>query len=175
MFNAVSSTVPLAVIPQENSIFGPVTETGDLLRLPVVGKDIFITGETILSIQHCLVVRKGVKLEQIQTILSHEQASGFWFLCLQCLTDEFKALGQCRNFISTNIPAASTVKMPSTAAAAQALLSAPNPNRDPFKCAAICSRIVVTIFNGLDVLREGIQDTEGKLNTVHCATTEHML
>jgi prephenate dehydratase len=74
----------------------------------------------------------------------------------------YKALGQCRNFISTNIPGASTVKMPSTGAAAQVLLSPPNENRDPFKCAAICSRMFATIFNDLEILHEGIQDVEGE-------------
>lgn len=52
--------------------------------------------------------------------------------------------------------------MPSTGAAAQALLSPSSGNRDPFKCAAICSSIIATIFGELEVLREGIQDTEGK-------------
>jgi len=143
VFHAVSSTIPLALIPQENSTFGAVVETGDLLRLPIAGTDIFVAGETTLSIQHCLLVRRGVKLEHIETILSHEQA-----------------LGQCRNFISTNIPGASTIKMPSTGAAAQALLSPPDEGRDPFKCAAICSSIIATIFSDLEVLREGIQDSK---------------
>jgi prephenate dehydratase len=75
VFNAVSSTIPLALIPKENSTFGAVIETNDLLRLPTTGKDIFVAGETTLSIQHCLLVRRGVRLEQIETILSHEQAS----------------------------------------------------------------------------------------------------
>jgi len=40
-----------------------------------MGKDIFVIGETTLSIQHCLLVRKGVQLQQIENVLSHEQAS----------------------------------------------------------------------------------------------------
>ena len=80
VFHAVSSTIPLAIIPQENSTFGAVIETGDLLRLPITGTDIFVAGETTLSIQHCLLVRRGVKLEHVETILSHEQASQF--LCI---------------------------------------------------------------------------------------------
>lgn len=75
MFNAVSSDTPLALIPQENSTYGAVIETDDLLRLPTTGKDIFVVGETTLSIQHCLLVRKGVQFQQIENILSHEQAS----------------------------------------------------------------------------------------------------
>ena len=53
--------------------------------------------------------------------------------------------------------------MPSTGAAAQALLSPPNEGRDPFKCAAICSSIIATIFGDLEVLHEGIQDAQGDL------------
>jgi len=162
VFHAVSSTIPLAIIPQENSTFGAVIETGDLLRLPITGTDIFVAGETTLSIQHCLLVRRGVKLEHVETILSHEQA-----------------LGQCRNFISTNIPGASIVKMSSTGAAAQALLSPPNDGRDPFKCAAICSSIIATIFGDLEVLHEGIQDAQANFTRFYILsrtlTFEHLL
>jgi len=154
VFNAVSSDTPLALIPQENSTYGAVIETDDLLRLPTTGKDIFVVGETTLSIQHCLLVRKGVQFQQIENILSHEQA-----------------LGQCRDFISTNIPGASVVKMPSTSAAAQALLLPPTENRDPFKCAAICSSIVATVFDGLEILREGIQDAEANFTRFYILST----
>lgn len=73
VFNSVSSTIPLALVPQENSIFGAVIETDDLLRLPITGRDVFVVGETTLAIQHCLIVRKGVQFEEIETVLSHEQ------------------------------------------------------------------------------------------------------
>lgn len=36
---------------------------------------------------------------------------------------------------------------------------------DPYKCAAICSSIVVTIYENLQVLQEGIQDGEGHSST----------
>lgn len=47
------------------------------------------------------------------------------------------------------------MKTTSTAAAAQALLDNP-PN-----CAAVCSKICGTLFDGLAVLQEGIQDDTG--------------
>jgi prephenate dehydratase len=75
VLNSVSSAIPLALIPQENSTFGAVIETDDLLCLHPIGKEIFVAGETTLGIQHCLLVRKGVELEHIDTVLSHEQAS----------------------------------------------------------------------------------------------------
>ncbi|KAJ7684965.1 Prephenate dehydratase-domain-containing protein [Mycena polygramma] len=132
VFNAVASkTAQAGVVPQENTIFGSVIETYDGLRGQNVG---FIQGEVVLEVQHCLLVRRGVKREDIQYIKSHEQA-----------------LGQCRGFISQNFPSASLEKMASTAAAAEAVLTSSN-------AAAICSKLCVTVFDGLELLFEGIQD-----------------
>ena len=50
-----------------------MVETYDLLRLPEVGDRVFVKGTVTISVQHCLLVRNGVKLEQIGRILSHEQ------------------------------------------------------------------------------------------------------
>jgi len=58
------------VVPQENTIYGNVTETYDCLRHLKCG---FVKGEVTLQIQHCLLVLKGVKLEDVDTVLSHEQ------------------------------------------------------------------------------------------------------
>ena len=63
----------LALLPQENSIFGIVTETYDLLRSPDVGESRWIRGAVTLPIQHCLVVRHGKTLRDIKKVLSHEQ------------------------------------------------------------------------------------------------------
>ncbi|KAJ7285622.1 Prephenate dehydratase-domain-containing protein [Mycena rebaudengoi] len=132
VFDAVSSRVAqVGVIPQENSIFGTVVETYDALRKPDLG---FICGEIVLEVRHCLLVRRGVKFQEIQRVLSHEQA-----------------LGQCRAFLAQNLASASLVKMVSTAAAAQALLTTSN-------AAAICSKHCATVFDGLEILAEGIQD-----------------
>ncbi|KAF8974017.1 Prephenate dehydratase-domain-containing protein [Flammula alnicola] len=132
VFNSLSPDVPLGVIPQENSIFGNVVETYDLLRAT---NSTFVRGEIILKVEHCLLVRRGVKLHQIQKIMSHEQA-----------------LGQCRDFIAEKLPAAYSVKTKSTAAAAQALLDGPPDS------AAICSSICATLFEGLEILFTGIQN-----------------
>ena len=140
-----------------------MVETTDLLRLPVVGREKFVVGETTIAINHCLVVRKGVKAEDIDVFLSHEQVSGFTTLtCPQsCLSYHPQALGQCRRFISAHFPNASTLKMPSTAAAAEALLVESNERWNPFRSAAICSRMIISVLKGLQVLCEGIQDAQG--------------
>jgi len=136
-FNALSPTVSLAVIPQENSLHGHVIETYDLLRSSEVGQTKFVVGEVTLPVQHCLLVRQGAQLQQIKRLLSHEQA-----------------LGQCGQFISKHLPHVILVKTASTAAAAQAILSDP----EPAECAAICSSLCATIFDGLEILHKGIQN-----------------
>ena len=70
VFKALSLKVPIGVVPQENSIFGSVIETYDLLKIPDAA---FIRGEITLKVDHCLLARKGVQHNDIRRILSHEQ------------------------------------------------------------------------------------------------------
>ena len=67
----------MAVIPAENSIFGSVVETLDLLRLPEVGNEKVVAGQVVLEVQHCLLAAKGTKLGDIKNVLSHEQVCRF--------------------------------------------------------------------------------------------------
>jgi len=130
--------VCLALLPQENRIFGIVTETYDLLRSPDVGESKWIRGAVTLPIQHCLIVRRGKTLQDIKKVLSHEQA-----------------LGQCRRFIAEHLPTARLVNIASTAAAAEAVSAEPDGTADS---AAICSKICLQLFPDLEILHEGIQD-----------------
>lgn len=63
--------VDFGIVPQENTTFGAVAETYDALRY----RDCFVTGEIVLEIQHCLVARRGVQMESVDCIMSHEQVS----------------------------------------------------------------------------------------------------
>jgi Prephenate dehydratase len=72
-----SGDLTLALLPQENSIFGIVTETYDLLRASELGESKWIRGTVTLSVQHCLVVRRGKTMRDIKRVLSHEQVRIF--------------------------------------------------------------------------------------------------
>lgn len=65
--------MPFGIIPQENSINGSVVETYNVLRLPAIGQETFVRGATVFAVKHNLVTRRGVKLENIEKVLSHEQ------------------------------------------------------------------------------------------------------
>lgn len=67
--------MPFGIIPQENSINGSVVESYNVLRIPAVGQETFVRGVTVFAVKHSLVARRGVKLENVGKILSHEQVS----------------------------------------------------------------------------------------------------
>lgn len=78
VFDSVDSgRVGAAVIPVENTLAGPVGEHLDLL----LERDVFITRELLLRIEHNLIAAPGVKLRDVRQALSHPVA-----------------LDQCRNF-----------------------------------------------------------------------------
>ncbi|KAA1467929.1 PDT-domain-containing protein [Dentipellis sp. KUC8613] len=139
VFDAVGAAVPLALLPQENSIFGAVVETADLLRAPALGASVWICGAAVLGVQHCLLVRRGVPLARVEQVLSHEQA-----------------LGQCRQFLAEHLPGAVTVKVASTSAAAERVASEPEGERSAAICSAFCARV----YKNLEVLHEGIQNAD---------------
>jgi len=149
VFSALSSDIPFGVVPEENPIFGGVVETFDLFRTPASA---FVRGEVTLKVEHCLLVKNGTKLHEITRIMSHEQA-----------------LGQCRQFIESNLPGIEIVKTKSTAAAAEALVDASS------NCAAICSSICVSLFPGLEILAQGVQDENSNFTRfyiiAHSSTT----
>jgi len=125
-------------MPWENSIHGVVLETLNLMRLPEVGDRIFVQGEVIVGVQHCLLVRNGMQLSKVKKVLSHEQA-----------------LGQCKRFLTTELPHAEAVQVASTANAAQRVAAG---NDEDAESAAICSSICAELYPGLEIARRSIQD-----------------
>ncbi len=70
-----------AVVPIENSTAGSVGETFDLL----VSKDVKIIGETVVPIQHSLVIHRNSDMKSIKKVISHPQA-----------------LAQCREYLESH-------------------------------------------------------------------------
>jgi prephenate dehydratase len=77
----VAGEVDGAVLPIENSLHGSVAEHYDLLlELPVR-----IERESLMRIRHNVIVRPGVKLEEVRRVMSHPVA-----------------LSQCRRFLAAH-------------------------------------------------------------------------
>jgi len=119
------------LVPIENAVFGSVRVNYDHLRAyPVT-----IIGESQLRIRHCLLASPGVSLGELEVVRSHQQA-----------------LGQCRQWLRTHVPQASTQATFDTAGAARAVAEA-----DDATMAAIASRRAADVY-GLAVVAEDLED-----------------
>ncbi len=79
VFEAVKTReVQAGVVPVENSLEGSINQNYDLF----LKYDLKVCGETIVKIEHCLIVNPGTKLEDVKAVYSHPQA-----------------LAQCRGFL----------------------------------------------------------------------------
>lgn len=87
-----------AVIPQENTLGGAVTNYVDAL---IAQQEIYVVGEVILPINQTLMGVPGASLEDIRTVCSHAQG-----------------LAQSAAWRTEHLPDAATEEMASTAAAA---------------------------------------------------------
>ena len=119
-----------AVIPIENSSFGSVHTNYDLLQDHTVQ----IRGELKLRVRHNLMALPGTALANVAEVVSHPQA-----------------LGQCREFLSRELPNATTVPAYDTAGAAKEIAQNRTPNR-----AAIASLAAAHEYR-LEVLAEGVE------------------
>jgi prephenate dehydratase len=121
-----------ALAPYENSIEGSVRGTLDILAFDA--PHVSIVGEHDYPVRQHLIVRDGVKLEQIEAVLSHQQG-----------------LAQTARFLRENLPGVELRSVSSTAAAVRMVSESPRP------WAAIGARAAATLY-GCQILREGIQD-----------------
>src|SRR5947209_964278 len=88
--------VERALVPIENSLEGSVNATLDALAIEA--DDVAIVGEVVHPIRHCLIARRELELDEIDTIVSHPQATA-----------------QCARFIRTRLPQARVLSGASTA------------------------------------------------------------
>lgn len=120
-----------AIVPIENSIEGAVNTTLDMIAFEV---DLLIRAELIIPVREHLLVKKGTDASEIKYVLSHPQP-----------------LGQCRKFLSSQLPHAEAVSVYSTAAAAE------EAAKSMGDYAAIGSAEAAEAY-GLDILYKDIQD-----------------
>jgi prephenate dehydratase len=127
-----NKNVNCGIVPVENSLYGSIFETYDLLLRYALK----ITGEINLQINHYLISPGKIKLNEIRKIFSHPQA-----------------LGQCSEFLK-KLPDAKIIPAYDTAGAA--LISLQQKSKDT---AAIASKEAAAIYN-MQILKSNIQNNK---------------
>ena len=120
-----------AVIPQENTIGGAVTNYIDAL---IAQEEVYVIGEVVLPISQTLMGVKGAELGDIKTVCSHAQG-----------------IAQSEKWRSENLPDAVTEEKDSTAAAAGFVAE-----KGDKSYAAIAAPGAAELY-GLEVLAENVQ------------------
>lgn len=131
--------VDWAIVPIENSLDGSVTVTLDLLA--DLAGEIEVVGEVLLSVKHALAAAPGLRMEEIETVLTHP-----------------KAPGQCRTFLRERLPRARVLPASSTADAVRIAAQADPRER----VAAIGTELAAKIY-GASILARGVQDRDDNL------------
>jgi prephenate dehydratase len=124
--------VERSLVPIENSLEGSVNVTLDALAIEA--EDVAILGEVVRPIQHCLIARGSLELSEIDTVVSHPQASA-----------------QCARFIRSQLPQAKVLAGSSTAEAVRVVAEHDGP------WAALGTRLAADRYR-CRVLRAGVED-----------------
>jgi len=122
--------VEFGVVPIENSLYGSVFDTYDLL----LKSNLSVVGELQLQINHHLLAKRSLKLSEITKVYSHPQA-----------------LGQCSEFLKT-LKNAEILPSYDTAGSALTLLK---HNGDPI--AIVASKEAAEVYQ-LKILKKKIQN-----------------
>lgn len=120
-----------AVVPIENSIEGSVNATLDSLAFE---SRTLIQGEMVCQVEHYLLAKGGVRLQDIVKVISHPQAAA-----------------QCRRHLVQLLPGVELQAANSTTEAALRV----SGSKEPF--AAIGSRLAARLYE-LEVLYKGMED-----------------
>ena len=123
-----------AVIPQENTIGGAVTDYVDIV---LSHEKLSVVGEVVLPINQNLLVIPGTELNEIKTVYSHKQG-----------------ITQGKEWLERNLPNAEIIEVSSTAEGAK-MVSESNDKT----CAAIASAACVDVY-GLEMLANSIQEND---------------
>ncbi|MEA2065376.1 MAG: prephenate dehydratase domain-containing protein [Patescibacteria group bacterium] len=128
-----------AVFPIENSNGGIVYEAVYAMS----SYNFKIENIFEIDIQHCLLVKQGVKLDKIKKIVSHPQA-----------------LKQCRMYLKRKLSNIELQEYSDTASAAKDISAGELPKH----CATIAPKICARLYK-LDILGQGIQDLKFNFTT----------
>ena len=128
------------MLPVENSSYGSVTEVHDLMRKYRFS----IVRSVRLKIDHRLLAKPGVKLEEIREVVSHEQA-----------------IGQCSEFLKT-LKGVKVTVCENTAMAAQMVSQS-----DRKDIAAISAPVCAALY-GLSILKTDISNSDSNFTRFIC-------
>ncbi len=120
-----------AVVPIENSLEGSVNATLDCLAFEA---DVFIQAEKVCQVRHCLLARRGRKLEEITRVVSHPQAAA-----------------QCRRHLMQLLPGVGQEAAYSTSEAARRVADSEEP------LAALGSALAAELYD-LEIIYRGMED-----------------
>ena len=152
-----------AVIPQENTIGGAVTEYVDAL---ITEENIFVAGEIVIPISQTLMGVPGASLDDIELVCSHAQG-----------------IKQTSEWRKEHLPGADTREMDSTAAAASyvaetgdktiAAIAAPGA-ADPYGLSVLAENVQITDANKTRfyVLSATAPEREGRTHAAFVADCE---
>lgn len=121
-----------ALVPFENSIEGSVRPTLDALAFEASG--VTIIGEYDYRVRVHLIAREGVRVEEVEAVLSHTQP-----------------LAQCARFLRETLPEVELRSVSSTAAAVRMVSESGRP------WAALGARAAAELY-GCTLLIEGVED-----------------
>ena len=138
--------VDFCVIPQENTIGGPVTDYADV----VIGHEgLSIAAEVELPISQNLLARPGTRLEDITQVYSHKQG-----------------ISQGGAWVREHIPSAEIVEASSTAEGARIA-----SEEGDGTYAAICSAGCAEVY-GLEILARDIQQNSANVTRFYVLTKD---
>ena len=135
-----------AVIPQENTIGGPVYDYLDEL---LAHEELVIEGEVELPIRQALLAAEGTELNDIQVVYSHKQG-----------------IAQSAEWLKKNLPDVEIIAVSSTAEGAKMVSESETAD-----CAAIASVGAADVY-GLSVLAENIQQNEDNQTRFYVLSTK---
>ncbi len=124
-----------AIVPIENSLDGSISVTLDLLAEQA--GDVEIVGEATLRVRHSLIACETVRLEEIDTVITHPQVPG-----------------QCVRFLRGELARAQVLPASSTAEAVRSVVADGRRGQ-----AALGTLLAARIYGGT-VIREGVEDRE---------------